>query len=117
MSRAGLSSPVSYAQGMGNRETATNALTDRDLQVPKRIGQKPASGKLKSGCYHVADSTKVGSCSDAPLLKIVRIYQHQTAVLDDLVDVLDLLLVDGSEARLSSSLTATATPCFPSAPE
>src|SRR5256885_913084 len=102
MTRARLSFPVSYSQGMGNREAATNALTDSGLQFPKGIGQKPASGKLKSGRSRIADSSRTTSRADAPPLKIDRIYQPHTAALDDLVDVLHLLLVDGSEAPHSS---------------
>jgi hypothetical protein len=117
MNRAHMSFPVSSPEGTGNRETDTNALTDSDLQFPKGIGQRPASGKLKTRRYHVADSGRAASRTDAPSLTIGRLYQPQTAALDDLVDVLHELLTDSQESPNARSSAGPESTCFPSAPE
>jgi hypothetical protein len=53
----------------------------------------------------------------SPSLKIARLYQPQTAALDALVEVLQLLLFDGSGASNALPIVPPEPTCFPKPPE
>jgi hypothetical protein len=50
----------------------------------------------------------------SPVLRVGRVYNQQPAALDELIEVLHLLLVDGVE---STPVAPPEPPCFPSALE
>ena len=55
--------------------------------------------------------------SRAPLLSVDRLYQPNTAALDDLADMLHLLLIDGPESHGSAASAGPEPTCFPDEPE
>jgi hypothetical protein len=90
---------VSGTQGLGNRETAPDALISNDFLFPSTLSEKVASGKLKSR----SSATALGECkpvnSGAPPMGIQRRYQPAPGALDDLVEALYRLLADTVGAK------------------
>jgi hypothetical protein len=90
MSRTRLSFPVSSSQGMRNREREANLWAEIDLRFPKRIDQKSAPKKHKSGPSPLSDSNLAESRpipTPALFLDIDRVYQPQAALRETLRSV------------------------------
>ena len=97
--------PVSGSQGMGNRETASDAMISRDLPFPGAGFHESASGKQKS------------SASVLPLVVVQRRFQPDDAACEELVDALYTLLTDPPNAEPAAVSEPVEPTCFPSAPE
>ena len=98
--------PVSGAQEMGNRETATDSLISCDLAAPRTTLRESGSGKPES-------RASVG----VPVVFVQRHFRPDEASCDELVEVLYSLLMDppsNDQAPRSGSPELT---CFSGAPE
>jgi hypothetical protein len=98
--------PVSGAQGMGNRETATDSLISCDLTAPRTTLRESVSGKPES-------SASVA----VPVVVVQRHFRPDEAFCDELVEVLYSLLMDPPSNDQAPRSDSPELTCFSGAPE
>ena len=98
--------PVSSAQGMGNRGTASEALISKSLSPPKARFPKSTPGEPKS-------SASLG----CPLLGVQRHFRPHDAAYDELVDVLYSLFLEPPITNPAPRSESPELTCFSGASE